>query len=86
MSDGRAYAVWAPLAPTLGGMAILVWWVLPAVTTLLAICWAGWVRRTPRPLRDVDTIEKYTRFRAALAAPAPDSPAHAGNSAPTPSV
>jgi len=67
-------------------MAILVWWVLPAVTMLLAICWAGWVRRTPRPLQDADTIERYARFRAALAAPESTSPDRAGNSEDTSSV
>lgn len=56
------------LARTLAVMAILVWWVLPATTTLLAICWAAWVRRTPRPLGDADTVETYARFRAALSA------------------
>lgn len=48
-------------------MGVLVWWVLPVVTTVLAVGWATWVRRTPRNPGDEETVETYARFREALA-------------------
>jgi hypothetical protein len=48
-------------------VGVLVWWVLPVVTTVLAIAWATWVRRPARKPGDEETVEAYARFRAALA-------------------
>jgi hypothetical protein len=48
-------------------VGVLVWWVLPFATTVLAVGWAAWVRRTPRRAGDAETVEAYARFRAALA-------------------
>lgn len=47
-------------------MGVLVWWVLPVLTAVLAIGWASWVRRTPRDAGDEETVEAYARFLAAL--------------------
>jgi len=64
-------------------MDVLVWWLLPVVTTVLAVVWATWVRRSPRPAGDDETVEAYARFRAALArSSAPATPISApGNTA-----
>jgi hypothetical protein len=69
-------------------MGVLVWWVLPVVTTVLAVAWATWVRRAPRQAGDEETVEAYARFRAALArSSAPASPISApGNIAPSSDV
>lgn len=67
-------------------MTILVWWVLPAVATLVAVCWTSWVRRPPRQLSDGETIDRYARFRAALATPSDTDSPPAGNSARSPAV
>lgn len=50
-----------------------MWWLLPAVTTVLAVTWAAWVRRPPRRRSDAETVEGYARFRAALATADPTS-------------
>lgn len=59
---------------------MLVWWTLPVLTTVLAIGWASWVRRTPRHASDQATVEAYARFRAAL------TRSSTGNTAPPPDV
>jgi cytochrome c-type biogenesis protein CcmH/NrfF len=48
-------------------VGVLVWWLLPVVTTVLGIGWATWVRRAPRAAGDEETVEAYARFRRALA-------------------
>jgi len=61
-------------------VGVLVWWVLPVLTTVLAIGWATWVRRAPRRAGDEETVEAYARFRATL------TRSSTGNTAPPPDV
>lgn len=49
-------------------MSPLVWLVIPAVATLLAIAWASWSTRTRGPEETHDSVAAYERFRAALSA------------------
>lgn len=44
----------------------LVWWLIPAVATVLAVAWVTWVNR-PRPPADPhDTLREHERFKQAL--------------------
>lgn len=47
-------------------MSPLVWLVIPAVATLLAIAWVSWSSRTRGPEETHDSVAAYARFRAAL--------------------
>jgi hypothetical protein len=48
----------------------LLWLLIPAAATLLAIGVAAWVSR-PKPPADVDeALENHARFRAAMERPA----------------
>ncbi|MGH3357001.1 MAG: hypothetical protein ACRDOJ_13970 [Nocardioidaceae bacterium] len=52
-------------------MEILLWLVPPAVVTALAMAWAGWASRDPRPPDEEDSAAAYDRFAAALQKPHP---------------
>ncbi|MGH8866556.1 MAG: hypothetical protein ACRDYU_01005 [Actinomycetes bacterium] len=47
-------------------MAAIAWWLIPVVTTLLAIAWAGWMSRPKPPSKTLDSVETYERFRTTM--------------------
>ena len=51
--------------------AWLVWLLPVPVATLAAIAWTSWTSRTRRPVKAVDSVLAYERFRQALNAPIP---------------
>ena len=67
-------------------MTVLIWWLLPVSATVLAVCWAAWVRREPRAPSDAATVDGYARFRAALATPDDAGAARARNATDVPLV
>lgn len=74
----RALTGDAPSATYPRGVEILLWLVPPAVVTVVAMCWVGWVGRTGRG--EVDREVATRRLQQALqherprryAAPAPE--------------
>jgi hypothetical protein len=54
-------------------MSVMAWLGLPVVATLLAIVYAHWSNRPRGPEEALDSVERYQRFRQALA-PGPSLP------------
>jgi hypothetical protein len=54
-----------------GVVEILLWLVPPAAVTALAMLWAAWAGRDPRPPDAEDSDAAYERFAAALQKPHP---------------
>lgn len=72
-----------------GPVQVLWWWSLPVLATLVAVCWAAWVRRAPRVPGDAETVAAHAAFRAALArsaAPPAAPPAGATRNTESPPV
>ena len=51
--------------------AWLVWLLPVPVATLAAVAWTAWAGRTRRPVKAVDSVLAYEKFRQALQAPLP---------------
>jgi hypothetical protein len=51
--------------------AWLVWLLPVPAATLAAIAWTAWTSRTRRPVKAVDSVLAYEKFRRALNAPVP---------------
>jgi hypothetical protein len=56
----------------------LLWLLIPAVATLLAIGWVTWVNRPRRPADAHDTLAAHRRFTAALERSEAGAPANHG--------
>ena len=51
--------------------AWLVWLLPVPAATLAAIAWTAWTSRARRPVKAVDSVLAYERFRQALNTPVP---------------
>ena len=59
-------------------MKVLAWLAFPVIATILAMCWVGWVssqrshgRAHRRSGGAFASVDEFSRFRQALAAPGP---------------
>lgn len=51
--------------------AWLVWLLPVPAAGLLAVAWTVWASRAPRPVKAVDSVQAYEKFRAAMKTPVP---------------
>lgn len=51
--------------------AWLVWLLPVPIATIAAVAWTAWTSRTRRPVKAVDSVLAYEKFRQALNAPVP---------------
>ena len=54
-------------------MASLAWLLIPVAAAVVASVWGSWAGRRRSSVPDVDGVEGYERFRAAMERPRPDS-------------
>ena len=54
-------------------MASLAWLLIPVAAAVVAGVWGSWAGRRRSSVPDVDGVEGYERFRAAMERPRPDS-------------
>ena len=65
-------------------MKVLAWLAVPLCVTAIAVLWAGWRARTPRPRHPAQAAAAYSRFQAALERPHPDRARTVVQQQPTP--
>ena len=47
-------------------MSVLVWWLIPVGSTLLAVAWVSWRLRPRRPADAARGMADLARFRSAM--------------------